>query len=246
MKKVILLQAPAKLFEVIPIFYKEASKYKLFDKFYIASDHPKPYGLGEDCFYLQLKRDKQFASNILSLLPHVEEDIFMICCEDQIMNTDNSVEDLSSCYDFVEQNKNVGYLRLSWHDRVPFDKGASGLFGKLKKGYSYYISLQPSIWRREYLEAAFKSGENAWEVELKGSKRVKNHPKFRSYGVTRPVYDALNFYKKGKYLRQDFVKYAEANGIEISNTMEGVYVKNKTKRDVKIIPFQSYIEGRGK
>ena len=36
----------------------------------------------------------------------------------------------------------------------------------------YSVSLQPSIWQKEFLLEILQKGENIWQTEIEGSKRI--------------------------------------------------------------------------
>ena len=57
MKKVILIQSPAKFYDAVPCFYAEAEKFGFFDKYYFVTDYEGDYRIGNNAQIIKLKRD---------------------------------------------------------------------------------------------------------------------------------------------------------------------------------------------
>ena len=235
MKKVILFQTPNKFYEVAPIFCKEADKFGIFDHYYIVTDYDGPDNMPNDrCEVIRLNKDHRFSGNIRRVLDKVKEDIFLVCCEDHIMLKPNDPELFEKCFRFVKNNSDVGFLRLTYNRSVPL-LNKSQLFSRLDKKYAYYISLQPAIWRKEYLLPLLKDGETAWDFELKGAKRAKHDNKFHSYGVNENIFNHTNFFKKGKYYRRQYIDYALKEGIELDRNRKVYHGK-------QAITFEEYLK----
>ena len=215
-EKAILIQSPAKFYEAVPFFYMEASKFGFLDKFYVATDYQGPHDLGNDCIIKHLSKDYQFSTNMVKLLSLVKEDTFFICCEDHVFTPFNEVALWQRCWDFVNENKQVGYLRLTNNNRIELES-KKDFISAIKRKDKYYVSLQPGIWKREYFEHVLKKGEDAWKFELNGAKRAKKHKKLRSYCVQKTVFHHTNFFKAGKYYRHKFAEYAIRNGMDLKS-----------------------------
>jgi len=228
--KSILIQSPAKFYEAVPWFYKEAQKFGFWDKYYIVTDFDGPYNLGDNCVVKKLKKDKQFSSNMLEALPEVKEDIFFVCCEDHILMPGNEEGAWQKCFNFVCDNKDVGFLRLTNNGHVELT--SVEFFAPMKRGYQYYISLQPGIWRKEYFRKTLKSGEDAWKFETKGAKRSQKIKGMYSYCVQETIFHRTNFFKSGKYYRHKFAEYAIKNGFELG--------KRKVHHKGKLYSFKEY------
>jgi len=217
MDKCLLLQSPKKFYEAVPIFYKEAEKFGYWDKYYIATDFSKPHdGLGDNCIIELLKKDYQFSKNMRELLRNkVKEDIFFVCCEDHILMPGNDKKVWDECFDFVANNKNVGFLRLTNNGRVKLT--TNDFFAPINKKDPYYVSLQPAIWRRKYFEDTLEYAReaDAWMYECRASKKAKLHKKMVSYCVKETVFHRTNFFKEGKYYRHKFAEYAVRNNIKL-------------------------------
>lgn len=223
----VILQAPEKFYDVVPIFVEECKKRNLFDKYYIATDFK---GASIDgCFILHLEKDYHFSGNILRLLPHVKEEVFYLIVEDHIPE-DNDIDIMNRHLSHVINNKEIGFLRLSHGSSVKLRKIKNGI-GNMDKSYEYYISLQPAIWRKSFLSKVLKDGENAWIAEINGSKRAKKIKSFISCGVSKTIFNHSNFYSKGKYIRNQYIDYCIKNGMEIPKNRKIYYKKSPISLD---------------
>lgn len=214
MNKNILIQTPKKFFDVATIFAVEADKLNYFDNIYVVSNNIKKCKMPDSCKTISLAEDYQFSTNIIKALDEIDEDIFLLCCEDHIIKEGNDLNKWDDAYRFVQNNTSVGYLRLTYHDKT-LTKYKSIPFSILEKRYKYYISLQPGIWRKEYLLAALKDGEDAWRFEVSGSARCKMMKYMYSYSVNETIFHHTNFLKSGKYYRRQYVDYAIEHNIEL-------------------------------
>jgi hypothetical protein len=218
-KKAVLIQTPAFMFDLFKVFYHEAKKFNFFDKFYIVTDS-KENSLGEDCTLIRLDKDREFGSNMISALKYVEEDIFMVCCEDHILLEKNNVDEWTKCFDKFCKTPDMGFLRLTNTKKkvLPLngkDSISDNIFPIATK-YRYYISLQPALWRKDYFRFILEDGWNSKQFEWQGAKKsrraVRNNrsPKgLRSYSVDDTVIFRTNLSKEQSgYYRNKFVDYA--------------------------------------
>lgn len=237
MKKTILIQTPAKFYDVAKIFCIEMFKFGFYDKIYVASNaeyvdfHP-------NVVPIKLDKDHQFSSNMLHAIDEVEEDIFFVCCEDHVIKAGNRIKDWQRCFDFIESRKDVGFLRMTHHDNVKIGsiiQGTKPSIGKLDSKYKYYISLQPAWWRKDYFRTALTAGEDAWKFEVTGAKRCRKIKSMSSFCVGETVFHHTNFLKSGEFYRRQYVDYAMKHNIDITE-------KRKVYHNKKPIEYTKYIE----
>lgn len=211
-KKVFLIQSPDKYFDVVPIFLAASRSLNFFDKYYIATDR-KVKGLGDDCQIIQLDKDYNFCGNIIRALPHVEEDVFFMDCEDHIqVGFENAA--IQTCYEGVLADENIGCLRLTKKVRLQL-RDPDALFSAIVRPDPFYVSLQPTIWRKSYLEQIIRDGENAWQFEKMATQRALAIDKPEAYIARRTLYNTQNFFKQGGRYRPGYIKYANEHGIEL-------------------------------
>ena len=247
MKKVVLVQTPAFLFEVVPMFYKEAKKIGFFDKIYVVTDYKEKVDFGgDDLEIIRLDKDLQFSSNILYALDHIEEEVITLCCEDSILNDKNDLQRWNYHFDYFCSHKDMGFLRLSnTKKKVLPDKGSENkdIF-PISTKYRYHTSLQVAFWRKDYLRLGTQPDLDAADFERKSAKKTRRavrngETSMRSYSVRDCVARRTNFYKDGVYYRRQFVDYAIENNMPFNMNKK---IKNKTG----VITCEEYLESIGK
>ena len=65
----------------------------------------------------------------------------------------------------------AGYVRLYPCPGPDDDEPDAPSLGRIRPGSMYRVSLQVALWRVSTLRALLKPGEDAWEMEVKGSRR---------------------------------------------------------------------------
>lgn len=235
MIKSIFMQSPKKFYPAVPIFWQEISKLNLFDKLYVVTDYKGNYNLDERCKVIYRKKDGDFGTNMLYGLSEVDEDIFLICCEDHIIKSETDPSDLVKCFNIMEKNKEIGFLRLTNHKKVPL-KNKNEFVSSINRKYKYYISLQAAIWRKEYFKKSLAKGDTCWNFEIRGSNRVRKLKNMMSYGCNRTVFCNTNFFSKGKYYRRQYIDYLLSHNMPLPNDGKKVYHRKNP------IPLDEYIK----
>lgn len=235
MTKAILIQCPEKFSEVVPIFIDSAATAGAFEKIYLWSNCDESFhneSSDIDVVHVRAGSDNQFSSNMKSLLSIVEEDVFMVCCEDHIMTDKNDPEKIAEAYDFVANNDDAGFLRLTEAKRIKTcaDRGS---YRQIDKSYPYYVSLQPAIWKKGYFKRCLKAGDDAWDFERRGSKLAKKSKRVNSFIVKERACWFSNFFHGGNAYRSKYIDYAVRNGI----TPKHRYPVYHRKKEV---PFEQY------
>lgn len=244
MNKVVLIQSPAKFYEAVPIFYKEWNDFGFFDKFYIVTDYKGDYGVGSNCEIIKLEKDMEFCSNMIYALSRVKEDIFLVCCEDHIRKDGNDIDKWNQCFDEFLSNNKMGFLRLTnTKNKVKSQEDYNDSIFQINKKYRYYVSLQPSFWRKEYFESTLigKEGKDAWYYEGKrgGSNNVRDHKTMNSFCVKKTVFFRTNFFKSGKFYRSQFINYALKHGINLDKKKKVLFKGEKISVDECIKRLQN-------
>lgn len=140
-----------------------------------------------------------WADGAIKYLESCEEQTFLLFLEDYIItrpiNTDLIKKAEELCVD------NIGCVRLNIHDswsRFLFNANIDG-FKEYPLDKPYSISLQTAIWQKEFLLEFLKKGENIWQVELKGSKRVHDSKKRVIWSdIPIIIYQPGGYMRKGK------------------------------------------------
>ena len=238
MNRAVLIQTPAKFFQVACIFCDSCISMDFADKVYVVTDYPDCQSyLPDKCIGIQLEEDYQFSSNMLKALPLVKEDIFLVCCEDHIPSEAEDAKGLLECFQFVKDNEDVGFLRLTCHDKIPRLKPNKS-FSPVSKGYRYYVTLEFGIWRKEFFKTALKDGDDAWLFETKGSRRCSKYSNLKSYCTDKLIFRHRNFLRKGELYRNQYIDYAVEHKLSLPCARR-VYYKKKE------ISFAEYLELKG-
>ena len=100
-------------------------------------------------------------------------DVFFMGCEDHLL-VDFDKELVEFAFNTVKL-ESFGCVRLTTKSPVKKIAGYVPVDSVLEidKSYKYYVSLQPSVWSKEYLQKIIVPDETAWEFEVNGSKRAK-------------------------------------------------------------------------
>jgi hypothetical protein len=163
-----------------------------FDKFYVVTD--RNVRLNKDCVVIKLHKDLGWSCNIIEALEYVEEDVFFMGCEDHIC-VDFNKELIDAAFYEAKYIPSVGCVRLTHKDKIKLihDDPVSAI----KKSYPYYVSLNPTIWKKSYLESILVPGENSWEFEIHGSKRAMEIKDLKACCVRKTIFNYKNLMEKG-------------------------------------------------
>ncbi len=118
-----------------------------------------------------------WTDGIIKYLKSFNEETFLLLLADFILeetvSTDMVKRAESLCVD------NIGCVRLIVHDRscrFLVDTGIRG-FKRYPLDKPFSVSLQASIWQKEFLLEILRKGENPWQTEIEGSKRIQQSRK---------------------------------------------------------------------
>jgi hypothetical protein len=115
-----------------------------------------------------------WSSGILSYLKSTEEDKFIFIQEDfmirEKVDTAKVQEAEALCKD------NIGYVRLNnaptkYFNRHTIDSDVKG-FREYPLSQRFAMTVQITVWQKDFLYDALKAGETAWETEHNGAKRL--------------------------------------------------------------------------
>jgi hypothetical protein len=116
-------------------------------------------------------KEKSWSDNLLMLLDQIDSQYVLIWLDDYILTQPVNRDRLANIIDFMDVN-HAAYIELiinpSLHDGTAI--AHEGLMLRDKFG-AYRTSLQACIWRKEALKWLLKSGESAWDFEIKGTLR---------------------------------------------------------------------------
>lgn len=134
--------------------------------------------------------DVSWSQNLIYCLKNVSQEYVLLWLDDVFItskvDTDRIIED----FNWVVQNE-ISYLRLRRTDQ----KKARPNYFKISNDSMYRTSIFCSIWKKDVLESLLEPEENAWQFELRGSKRSIMYEKF--YQVAEDRISYLHAIEKG-------------------------------------------------
>lgn len=233
MRKALVFQSPAHLYEVVPAFYKELQKLKYFDVFYLATDKKNPWGLGNNVHIIKLEKDFGWEGNLDRLLRSVPEELFVMMCDDHVAVRQSEMN-LDIYFDAMQHNPELGRLQLSpptlnyyrflkAHRLPVVIPDDSHTWYPYDRRYRWYINFQASIWRKSFLKEIIRGGGNRSQLELRASERARSSTQYYSayIGAHAVRYENFlascqvhhtdpSFHRKRKIsvYREEFARYA--------------------------------------
>lgn len=258
MNKVVLLQSPAHLYEVVPIFYAEANAFGYFDRFYIVTNQKSPYGLGDNCEVIQLDSDLGRAENFLQGVEHIKEDVFTVMCDDHIIQQDYL--NLDPFFEEMKHNPTIGRMQLSPASQNYFTYMGTNyipdyknIFEPYDRGFRFYVNFQPSLWRKEFFKYCVGGGQNRNVLEFAAANRGRRNRDYISGFIHEHAVRVGNFYASCKvhtvdssfdkardvaHYREEFVAYAQKHNSPLDDSKR-VYVKRTNL--TASVPLNDYL-----
>jgi hypothetical protein len=118
----------------------------------------------------------EWSDRLLVLLNQIPEDFILYLQEDHYSS--GVIPDLSMLMDMIRKD-NLLRLQLSPVNKY-YTLSGSKLPLFFHPSSKYLVSHQPSIWRKDFLISCLKPGENPWQNEYEGTKRLQNDPKIQN------------------------------------------------------------------
>ncbi len=218
-----LLQSFGKYRKVVPEFLKALRSTGYFNKFYYITDPSTEIDNSvNDVTYIFLDPDAIYKSESLGYLgwsndvmyglEYVKEDVFFMSGEDHLLvDFDECV--VHYAFGLVERGF-FGCIRLTHKPQIILDKEKNddgAAVHTIDKSYKYYVSLQPTVWNKKYLQSILRPNESAWQFEILASQRAKKLD--LPVGVTyKTAFNYRNLIEKGK-LVDNPKTYTEIHGV---------------------------------
>ncbi|MFA5714365.1 MAG: hypothetical protein WC998_01320 [Candidatus Paceibacterota bacterium] len=120
--------------------------------------------------------DFSWSSGLMSFLKDFSSDYIMLMLEDYFLTDKVDTDEIKSLWEFMELHPEVAKIDLSF-DRMNYDHSNYATIGKTQLITSgdetpWQTSIQAAIWRKDFLLRFLDPGENAWQFEKEGTKRV--------------------------------------------------------------------------
>jgi len=164
---------------------------------------------------ITLGEDFGWANNMKIVLDKIPEKYFLYFLEDVFITKTVDTKRILRLLDLVKTD-NVSCLRLFPDPGADTQYKDGKEIGIIAKDAPYRVSTMTAIWDKHAFVRLLKPGENAWQMELDGTKRSENmNELFLSlwYGDKAINYFATAI-KRGHWL-YDAVKLCEKEGIKV-------------------------------
>lgn len=251
------MQSCKKFTDICRITLKSLLSYEFIDEIIIATNDPLCNSNYDPRVRLiELPEDGGFSSNMIAALSNCSNKNALIILDDYVLPhpSKQPVDQkklLTDAVNLLNERKDIACVRLNIFDPSSADFSDSiGDFVRVKDKFSYLCSLQPSVWKVNDLIRVLKSGENAWDAEINGSKRMRDMG-MHAYISKSESMIHVNALRFGKYIRNKFVDYADSHGISVPKGMD-IYVKkpkkdkSKKKAETSIVNLEKYRHSKKK
>lgn len=255
MKYTVVMQSCKKFSKICKATLTSLIPYGFIDEIILATDDDGISGkINPKIKMVILDKDYGFSTNMIHALEKCDTDKALILLDDYVLpHPSNQPVDqeklIHSAMKLLDEKKEVACVRLNIFDPTCADfSDTINEFVRVKDKFNYLCSLQPSVWRVSHLKSILKQGEDAWDAETSGSKRMREMH-LKSYISKHEAMIHINALRFGKYIRNKFVDYADSNNIEVPKDMD-VFVKipnkNKKKSDTKVVGLDKYRSSKKK
>lgn len=121
-----------------------------------------------------LDENASWSNRVVDGLSQISEKNILLLTEDILFTKSNKNISFDEIFDLFISNE-FDYLRLS-----PFPaptKKLTKLYGEVSPYIIHRISMQPSLWKYDFLMSIIQKNESIWEFEVKGSRRSRRSNK---------------------------------------------------------------------
>lgn len=159
-----------------------------------------------------VKAEGSWGSRMLKGLDAIKEDYIFFILEDYLFNYTYSEEDINKYIELCIKH-NIDRLQLAPSGYQTYlDEQVDGL-NKFTPNSGYLVSMQPSIWKKEFIKKTLLPNYSPWDFELTGSRLLLNSDSniFIDKNVP-PVY--FNAVRRGMNKSPGFNEFFERENLE--------------------------------
>jgi len=123
-----------------------------------------------------IKSQGSWGSRMLNGIQSIKEDYIFFILEDYLFHYSYSEKQLNTYLELAKHH-NIDRLQIAPSGLQTYlNESVDGL-NKFSNTSEYLISMQPSIWKKEFLIETLLPKYSPWDFELQGSKLLKNSNK---------------------------------------------------------------------
>lgn len=158
--------------------------------------------------------DKDYASNLISILKQVESQWLILWVEDAFITSKINTSRIKKLIGDAQKD-NAVYLKLITSTPWAFVKDKKQEIGPIPKGVKYRSGIGLGLWNKETLLKILKPGESAWQIDRSNRSNSFSEPFYALTPNVRsnPPVQVLNSVIKGRWNR-DALSFLAKEGLE--------------------------------
>ncbi len=213
--------------DIWPIFFNRIKKYWSDVPFKVYFASSKPIETDFDFIFLKVDKEKTWTERLCSALNEIESKYVLLLLEDWLItkNVDSTkIEDVTN---FIEKNKILYYKFFLPSFSSNYEKNFSIDSNRyhIDENRRYGISIQPSIWNKEYLISLLENLKiDAWqfEKELDNMNLIDEKSRKKYIFDKRNLLNLTHALRKGKYTRSVYKKIKKEDNEYLSRKQMGI------------------------
>lgn len=187
----------ANLIDIFLYFFRKNFKTDMEVKLYAVGITKHIQIEGVVCLPSSLDENAFWSNRVIDGLSQIKEKNILFLTEDILFTKSNKNISFDEIFDIFISNE-FDYLRLS-----PFPaptKKLTKLYGEVSPYIIHRVSMQPSLWKYDFLMSIIKKNESIWEFEVKGSRRSRRSNKIMALNNYLMPYEEV--ISRGKITRK--------------------------------------------
>lgn len=148
-----------------------------------------------------------WTNRISKSLDLIDSEFVFFVLDDYFLNQEISESFFKEKISFMKNENANKLIMLTVNDNYRTTLIKDDLY-KQNDDSNWLTSVQPAIWRKNFLKKCLQKDWSPWEFEINGTESIKNQDnKIYIYNVSQPIY--FNAVRKGKIMSegwQDFYK----------------------------------------
>lgn len=192
--------------------------YLIVNELRFRSDFIRPIPVGPD---------RGWASNMKAALEKLEVPRVLYLQEDYFLNVPVRAEILAEDFAYAFAHDTDSFCFRARSELEPGFQQLNGRFGIVPRDSDGRTRCQLTLWKRESLLSVLREGENAWEMESRGSARTRDM-NVLSYSTREnvPVPYLMSAIVRGLWT-PEALRMCQGAGVEIAPRFRGTYSPNK-------------------
>ena len=172
---------------------------------------------------IQVGKDRNWSSNLASALHKINRKLVLLLMEDYFLDRPVNTARILALENYM-RSRNAACLRLlpsPGPDRPSEDNPE---VGEIRNGAPYRLSLQAAIWDRDILLSLLRWGENAWELEVLGSRRTDHiDAPFLSVRQDEPALTYRNAVVKGRW-EPEVIEFCKRENVPLEIRTRSIHI----------------------